>query len=64
VLARLDTRQQALIMGHAVPMPVVVKTRAYDVDFYAEMGYQEEEDPMVVLERGRALLRGDEEDEI
>jgi hypothetical protein len=64
VLARLDTRQQALIMGHAVPMPVVVKTRAYDVDFYAEMGYQEEEDPAVVLERGRALLRGDEENEI
>ena len=64
VLARLDTRQQALIMGHAVPMPVVVKTRAYDVDFYAEMGYQEEEDPAVVLDRGRALLRGDEENEI
>ncbi|MDZ4766022.1 MAG: ATP-binding protein [Chloroflexota bacterium] len=35
VLARLDTRQQAIIMGHAVPMPVVVKTRSYDEDFYA-----------------------------
>jgi DNA helicase HerA-like ATPase len=34
VLARLDTRQQAIIMGHAVPMPVVVRTRAYDEDFY------------------------------
>jgi hypothetical protein len=34
VLARLDTRQQAIIMGHAVPMPVVVRTRAYDDDFY------------------------------
>lgn len=34
VLARLDTVQQAIIMGHAVPMPVVVKTRAYDQDFY------------------------------
>jgi len=22
-------------MGHAVPMPVVVKTRSYDEDFYA-----------------------------
>ncbi|MEK7277231.1 MAG: ATP-binding protein, partial [Chloroflexota bacterium] len=30
VLARLDTQQQALILGHAVPMPVVVKTRDYD----------------------------------
>jgi DNA helicase HerA-like ATPase len=33
VLARLDTKQQALIMGHAVPMPVVVQTRSYDEDF-------------------------------
>mgnify|MGYP005845809781 CR=1 FL=1 len=34
VLARLDTKQQAIIMGHAVPMPVVVRTRTYDQDFY------------------------------
>lgn len=34
VLARLDTKQQAIIMGHAVPMPVVVKTRNYDDIFY------------------------------
>ncbi len=34
VLARLDTKQQALIMGHAVPMPVVVRTRSYDAEFY------------------------------
>ena len=38
VLARLDTRQQAIVMGHAVPMPVVVKTRPYDEAFYAAMG--------------------------
>jgi DNA helicase HerA-like ATPase len=60
VLARLDTRQQALIMGHAVPMPVVVKTRAYDAEFYAALGYREDESPEVVLARGRALLRGEE----
>lgn len=29
VLARLDTKQQALILGHAVPMPVVIKVRDY-----------------------------------
>jgi DNA helicase HerA-like ATPase len=34
VLARLDTKQQAIILGHAVPMPVVVKTRSYDMEFY------------------------------
>jgi DNA helicase HerA-like ATPase len=37
VLARLDTRQQAIILGHAVPMPVVVKTRPYDLAFYGEV---------------------------
>jgi hypothetical protein len=29
VLASLDSKQQALIMGHAVPMPVVIKTAEY-----------------------------------
>ena len=37
VLARLDTQQQALILGHAVPMPVVVRTRDYDASFYATL---------------------------
>jgi len=34
VLSRLDTKQQAIIMGHAVPMPVVLRTRNYDEAFY------------------------------
>jgi len=34
VLARLETKQQAIIMGHAVPMPVVIKPRTYDQSFY------------------------------
>ena len=38
VLAKLDSKQQALILGHAVPMPVVVRTRPYDTTFYAEVG--------------------------
>lgn len=37
VLARLDTKQQAIIMGHAVPMPVVLRTRNYDEDFYKSL---------------------------
>jgi DNA helicase HerA-like ATPase len=36
VLASLETRQQALIFGHAVPMPVVVKTRKYDDDAFRQ----------------------------
>jgi len=38
VLAKLDSKQQALILGHAVPMPVVVQTRSYDQEFYREVG--------------------------
>ncbi|MEC4895134.1 MAG: ATP-binding protein [Oscillatoria sp. PMC 1051.18] len=38
VLAKLDSKQQALILGHAVPMPVVVRTRPYDQTFYNEIG--------------------------
>ncbi|NEP51399.1 MAG: ATP-binding protein [Moorea sp. SIO3C2] len=52
VLAKLDSKQQALILGHAVPMPVVVKTRAYDQQFYQEIGeldWQEKSDQEVFL---------------
>lgn len=38
VLATLDTKKQALVLGHAVPMPVVVQTREYDETFYGAMG--------------------------
>jgi DNA helicase HerA-like ATPase len=59
VLARLDTKQQALIMGHAVPMPVVIQTRTYDTNFYAVMGYHAD------LKAGHAesinLMRGEVE---
>ena len=64
VLARLDTRQQALVMGHAVPMPVVVRTRTYGTpEFYAEI-VGGEEGPEAVLARGRAVLRGEGDEEI
>lgn len=34
VLSQLDPKQQALVLGYAVPMPVVVRTRAFDSEFY------------------------------
>ncbi|MFN3597687.1 MAG: ATP-binding protein [Rubricoccaceae bacterium] len=34
VLASLDSKQQALALGHAFPMPVVIKTRTYDEAFF------------------------------
>ncbi|HEX9921125.1 MAG TPA: ATP-binding protein [Anaerolineae bacterium] len=61
VLARLDTKQQALIIGHAVPMPVVIQTRTYDQTFYAAVGFRDE----ATLKKGRKervnLLRGEPE---
>ena len=38
ILATLDTKKQVLLLGHALPMPVVVKTREYDETFYGAMG--------------------------
>jgi hypothetical protein len=38
VLSKLDSKQQALVLGHAVPMPVVIRTRPYDETFYREIG--------------------------
>ncbi|MCA6501718.1 MAG: ATP-binding protein [Pseudanabaena sp. M135S2SP2A07QC] len=38
ILSKLDSKQQALVLGHAVPMPVVVQTRPYDETFYREIG--------------------------
>ena len=56
VLAKLDSKQQALVLGHAVPMPVVVRTRSYDEAFYAEIGdvNWEEVPDEVLLEKAEA----------
>ncbi len=39
VLSKLESKQQALIFGHALPMPVVVKIREYgSAESYKELG--------------------------
>ncbi len=40
ILASLDSKKQALILGHAVAMPVVVQTREYNEEFYRAMSPQ------------------------
>lgn len=37
ILASLDSKKQALLLGHAVTMPVVVQTREYNEAFYRAM---------------------------
>ncbi len=61
VLSKLDTKQQALILGHAVPMPVVVQTRAFDERFYAEIGDTDwgsmsDADVLIAAEQARSDL--------
>jgi DNA helicase HerA-like ATPase len=59
VLAKLDSKQQALVLGHAVPMPVVVQTRPYDEQFYREIGdidWQEMPDEDVFAEAEAAKM--------
>ncbi len=34
MMESLDTKQQILMVGHAVPMPIVLRTRRYDEAFY------------------------------
>jgi len=37
VLSTLDTKKQVLLIGHALPMPMVIETRSYDQQFYQDM---------------------------
>ena len=41
VLFRLSSRQQALIFGHAVPMPIAFTPRTYNQGFYADIRDQQ-----------------------
>lgn len=44
VLARLESNRQALVFGHALPMPVVVHTREYGPETYREFGFTDGEE--------------------
>ena len=58
VLARLDTQQQALIMGHAVPMPVVIRARDYGEELYAALGMPEGADASEKVQQAKEGLFG------
>ena len=57
VLSRLESKQQALVFGHALPMPVVVRTRDYgSAESYASFGWRDEGERLAMAERDRADL--------
>ncbi len=56
VLSRLESTQQALIFGHAVPMPVVVHTREYGSEqSYAQLSRSTRQVQDVAASPGRTL---------
>ena len=59
VLASLESRQQALVFGHAVPMPVEISTREYgSPESYRQLGYVDEAERKARAERDAADLFG------
>lgn len=48
VLATLDSKKQVLLLGHAIPMPIVIQSRSYDETFYAALA---ENTPQATVEQ-------------
>ncbi len=62
VLARLESKQQALIFGHSVPMPIVVQTREYgSAESYKEFGFREASELKAQMEKDVDDLFGPQE---
>jgi DNA helicase HerA-like ATPase len=55
VLAQLDSKQQALVLGHSVPMPVMIQTRRYDNSLWSTLGRGDLDDPNVRATKLRDL---------
>ena len=52
VLSTLESKQQALAFGHALPMPVVIQIREYgSAESYRELGFREAAELKVQMER-------------
>jgi DNA helicase HerA-like ATPase len=59
VLARLESKRQALVFGHALPMPVVIETREYgSPESYRELGFREAAELKAQVERETDELFG------
>ena len=59
VLARLESNRQALVFGHALPMPVVIQTREYgSADSYRELGALDDVERQAQMKRNVDALFG------
>lgn len=58
-LESLDTRQEVLLLGHAVRMPIQIRTRPYDEKFYEAMRPRRPENQRAELAKNVADIWGD-----
>ena len=59
VLARLESNRQALVFGHALPMPVVIQTREYgSPESYRELGFAEAAELKAQVDKDMDVLFG------
>ena len=59
VLARLESNRQALVFGHALPMPVVIQTREYgSAESYRELGFVEAAELKAQVDKDMDVLFG------
>ncbi len=52
ILSQLNPKQEVLIFGYAVPMPIVVRSRRYDSEFYKAMNKEEKLTKEEIIKRG------------
>jgi DNA helicase HerA-like ATPase len=56
LLATLDSKQEVMVMGHAVPMEVVMRVRSFDTAFYKAL---QEGESAVAREIGENVVKAD-----
>ena len=52
ILSQLNPKQEVLMFGYAMPMPIVVRSRRYDSTFYKEMDEKENLSKDEIIRRG------------
>lgn len=59
LLATLDSKQEVMIMGHAVPMEVVLRVRSFDADFYRSLQSTATTTPSVARTIGENIIKSE-----
>ena len=52
ILSQLNPKQEVLMFGYAMPMPIVVRSRRYDSEFYKSVSQEEKLTKEEIIKRG------------